>query len=199
MPSPMAPSVRWSASTSSPTSWSRRSGPRCRGRRAGRSGSTASTAAGGTCNLFLAFEPLAGWRRVEVTERRTAADFAHRMRCGRWSTTLPRGRTDRGGARQPGHAQPGGPLSDASPRGGAPAPPAARVPLHARARQLAEHGRAGVLRARSPVLNQRLPDREALRRAIGAWQADRNAARAKVRWRFTVTAARIKLHRLYPA
>ena len=27
-------------------------------------------------NAFVAFEPLAGWRRGEVTERRTAVDFA---------------------------------------------------------------------------------------------------------------------------
>jgi hypothetical protein len=34
----------------------------------------------GTANLFLTFEPLAGWRHVEVTERRTSAEFAHQMR-----------------------------------------------------------------------------------------------------------------------
>ncbi len=31
----------------------------------------------GTCNLFVAFQPLTGWRHVEVTERRTNEDFAH--------------------------------------------------------------------------------------------------------------------------
>lgn len=31
----------------------------------------------GTANLFLCFEPLCGWRHVEVTDRRTAVDFAH--------------------------------------------------------------------------------------------------------------------------
>ena len=34
----------------------------------------------GTRNLFLACEPLAGWREVAVTERRTMRDFAHQMR-----------------------------------------------------------------------------------------------------------------------
>src|SRR5262249_47039941 len=34
----------------------------------------------GTCNLFIAIEPLSGWRHVEVTQRRTAIDFAHQMR-----------------------------------------------------------------------------------------------------------------------
>src|SRR5277367_3936617 len=31
----------------------------------------------GTANLFIAFQPLAGWRHVEVTDRRTRKDFAH--------------------------------------------------------------------------------------------------------------------------
>ena len=34
----------------------------------------------GTRNLFLACEPLAGWRQVAVTKRRTMQDFAHQMR-----------------------------------------------------------------------------------------------------------------------
>jgi len=34
----------------------------------------------GTANLFMVFEPLAGARRVEVTERRTNQDFARMMR-----------------------------------------------------------------------------------------------------------------------
>ena len=34
----------------------------------------------GTRNLFLACEPLAGWRHVAVTERRTKEDFAQQMR-----------------------------------------------------------------------------------------------------------------------
>ena len=34
----------------------------------------------GTRNLFLACEPLAGWRQVAVTQRRTMQDFAHQMR-----------------------------------------------------------------------------------------------------------------------
>ena len=33
-----------------------------------------------TANLFMAFEPLSGWRHVKVTERKTATDFAHFLR-----------------------------------------------------------------------------------------------------------------------
>jgi hypothetical protein len=35
---------------------------------------------GGTANLFLAFEPLAGQRHVAVTRRQTAGDFARFLR-----------------------------------------------------------------------------------------------------------------------
>jgi len=33
----------------------------------------------GTGNVFTTVEPLAGWRHIEVTERRTAIDFARQM------------------------------------------------------------------------------------------------------------------------
>ena len=34
----------------------------------------------GTRNIFLTCEPLAGWRHLAITERRTMPDFAHQMR-----------------------------------------------------------------------------------------------------------------------
>ena len=34
---------------------------------------------GGTRNIFLTCEPLAGWRHIAITERRTMQDFAHQM------------------------------------------------------------------------------------------------------------------------
>lgn len=34
----------------------------------------------GTCNLFMFFQPLQGWRHVEITARRTAQDFAYCMK-----------------------------------------------------------------------------------------------------------------------
>jgi len=42
----------------------------------------------GTCNIFVAFEPLTGNRMVEVTERRTKEDWAHFMEkiAGRYET-----------------------------------------------------------------------------------------------------------------
>jgi DDE superfamily endonuclease len=34
----------------------------------------------GTCNWFMCFQPLRGWRHVKVTVRRTASDFAPCMK-----------------------------------------------------------------------------------------------------------------------
>ena len=34
----------------------------------------------GTANLFMLFAPLQGWRHVEVTDRRTAVDYAQMLR-----------------------------------------------------------------------------------------------------------------------
>lgn len=34
----------------------------------------------GVCNLFMFSEPLAGWRHVEVTDRRTKQDYAQQMK-----------------------------------------------------------------------------------------------------------------------
>ena len=35
----------------------------------------------GTANMFMVVEPLAGWRHVKVTARRTNEDFAFLLRC----------------------------------------------------------------------------------------------------------------------
>ncbi len=34
----------------------------------------------GNCNLFVFLEPQQGWRHIEVTDQRTAIDFAHCMK-----------------------------------------------------------------------------------------------------------------------
>ena len=71
---------------------------------------------GGTRNLFLTCEPLAGWRHVAITERRTMVDFAHQMQ---WLVDVadpnsPVVRCPSGprGAGQPEHSPHGLPLRD---------------------------------------------------------------------------------------
>ena len=56
----------------------------------------------GTRNLFMTCEPLAGWRHVAVTGRRTMEDFAGRLRPSDALVVgcrLPRSREGPGGAR----------------------------------------------------------------------------------------------------
>jgi len=48
-------------------------------------------------------------------------------------------------------------------------------------------------------LRQRLPDQAAMREAVEAWAARRNAARRTIEWQFTTEEARPKLRRLSPA
>ena len=152
----------------------------------------------GTANLFLTFEPLAGWRHVEVTERRTSAEFAHQMRAladvhypdaERIAVVLDN-------------------LSTHSPAAlyqAFPPEEARRLLKRLEFHHTPKHGSwLNMAELEFSVLNRqcldrRIPDPEPLRQEIAAWEAERNAARATVHWRFTVTDARIKLHRLYPA
>ena len=48
-------------------------------------------------------------------------------------------------------------------------------------------------------LGRRIGAAEELRRAVAAWQEERNERGVEVRWRFTTADARVKLHRLYPS
>ena len=152
---------------------------------------------GGVANLFLAFEPLAGKRLVEVTERKTGVDFARFLRtladglyaaaekivlvCDNLSTHTPAA------------------LYQAF------APEEARrlaerfewhyTPKHASWLNVAEMELSVLARQ---CLDRRIPDLETLRREAAAWQEKRNAASVKVDWQFTNAKARIKLKKLYP-
>jgi hypothetical protein len=48
-------------------------------------------------------------------------------------------------------------------------------------------------------LDRRIGDIGSLAREVAAWEAPRNAAQARVDWRFTTDKARTKLARLYPS
>ena len=47
-------------------------------------------------------------------------------------------------------------------------------------------------------LDRRMESKEMVVREVTPWEAHRNQAEAKVRWRFTTEKARIKLEKLYP-
>ena len=93
----------------------------------------------GTRNLFMFCEPKGGWRHVEVTERRTAVDFAHQMK---WlvDEAYPSAESVRVVLDNLNtHSSVRSTMrSSRSKRG---ASQASGVPLHSSTRQLAQHGR----------------------------------------------------------
>ena len=127
---------------------------------------------GGVCNLFLVTEPLAGWRQVMVSGRRTRIDWA-RSHQGPGRCPLPRPR-------------PGGWPTSWS---------CTRPPKHGSWLNMAEIELAMLA---GQCLDRRLADRATLEREVAAWQAARNRAGRGVNWRFTTEDARIKLQHLYP-
>jgi len=152
---------------------------------------------GGMANLFLAFEPLAGVRRVEVTERKASADFARFARrvLDEWYPAAERVVFVLDN------------LSTHAPAAfyEAFAPAEARrlcervewhyTPKHGSWLNVAELELSVLARQ---CLDRRIPDIGTLRREVAAWEADRNAAVVKVDWQFTTADARTKLKRLYP-
>ena len=151
----------------------------------------------GTRNLFLACEPLAGWREVAVTERRTMQDFARRMR---WleDEAYPEAEVVRVVLDNLNtHRR-------ASLYETFPAAEARRIARRLDFHHTPKHGswlnmaeiEFSVLSRR--CLKQRPSGEEALQREVDALVAERNAARATINWRFNTRDARTKLHRLYP-
>ena len=152
----------------------------------------------GTRNLFLACEPLAGWRHVAVTQRRTMNDFAHQMR---WlvDEAYPEAQVVRIVLDNLNTHRP------ASLYESFPAAEARRIVKRLEFHYIPKHGswlnmaeiEFSVLDR--PCLKQRLTDEAALRREIEALVRERNAAQAIINWRFNTQQARTKLHRLYPS
>ena len=151
----------------------------------------------GTANLFMAFEPLGGKRLVEVTERRTAVDFARFVK-GLLDESYPDASkvvlvTDNLNTHGVGS------LYEAF------APAEARrlaeriewhfTPKHGSWLNMAEVELSVLSRQ---CLDRRIPDRATLTAEVAAWQAERNAAGVKADWQFTTADARTKLRRLYP-
>ena len=151
----------------------------------------------GTANLFMAFEPLGGWREVAVTEPRRREDWARFVR-DLGGRALRADRQARPGHGPAQHPLPGLALRGVRARGGqAPRRPA-RDPPHPQARLLAQYGRDRVQRPRQVDLPNRVGDRATLERHVQAWQHRRNAAATKADWQFTTKHARMKLPQTLP-
>ncbi len=152
----------------------------------------------GVANLFMIFEPLAGQRDVEVTDRRTKKDYAERLR-QLSDEVYPQAEVivlvqDNLNTHSPASLYEAFAPAEAQRL-------AARfefhyTPKHGSWLDMAEielgiSGRQG--------LSQRIDNIEDLRRQAKAWEKSRDEARVKVNWQFTTADARIKLKKLYPS
>jgi transposase len=151
----------------------------------------------GTANLFMLFEPLVGQRRVKVTDRRTAVDFAEVIRelvdshptAEKIILVMDNLNTHKMAS-----------LYEAF------APDEARrviarlevhyTPKHGSWLNMAETELSVMTKQ---CLRRRIPDKPKLVREVSAWESSRNTAHCRIDWRFTTADARIKLKRLYPS
>ena len=150
----------------------------------------------GTCNVFMATEPLAGKRMTKVTERKTKidwatflADIAARYQdASRITLVMDNLSTHRPGALYAAYS------------------PAQAKALWDRFEFVytLKHGSwLNVAEVELNVmirqcLNRRIDRIEVLRRQVAAWQTSRDRIQARVNWQFTTNDARVKLKRLYP-
>jgi hypothetical protein len=151
----------------------------------------------GTCNLFLFFEPLRGWRRLWVTDRRRKVEWAwcakglldeHYAKAVKVRLVCDNLNTHTGGS-----------LYEAFP------PQEAKglcdrlefhpTPKHGSWLNIAETELSALA---EQCLNRRMESKEFVTAEASAWEAERNRLEAEVRWRFTTEDARIKLEKLYP-
>lgn len=152
----------------------------------------------GTANLFMMSEPLAGWRHVMVTDRRTARDFAEAVRwlaedvypdAGRIVLVMDNLNTHKLAS-----------LYEAFPP-----EQARRIAERIEVHHTPKHGSwLNVAEIELSVLARQCLDRriesvEALLDQLEPWETERNDRAVGVNWRFTTADARIRLRRLYPA
>ncbi len=151
----------------------------------------------GKANLFLWVEPLAGRRRVLVTERHTARDFAEAIQ-ELVDVAYPEAQkivlvTDNLNIHKPGSLYTRFEPEEAH-----------RLVNKIEWHYTPEHGswlnmaecELAVLQRQ--CLSRRIPDMQTLTHEAGAWERRRNRAKTTIDWHFTTADARIKLKRLYP-
>jgi hypothetical protein len=143
------------------------------------------------------FEPLQGKRIVNVTDRRTAVDWAVQIRdlvdvhyphAERVTLVMDNLNTHTGASLYKAFA-----------------PQEARrileklaihyTPKHGSWLNMAEIELSILSRQ---CLDRRIPDQDTLKKEVVAWQEKRNIIASPMEWRFTTADARIKLKKLYP-
>jgi hypothetical protein len=151
----------------------------------------------GTANLFLAFEPLAGWRQARVTDHRRRRDWATFVK-GLVDERYKDAATivlvmDQLNTHTPASLYEAFPPEEARRL-------AARLEIHHTPKHGSWLNMAEIeLSVLARNLPQRVADRAELERQVAAWERRRDEAGVKADWRFTTADARIKLRRLYPS
>jgi len=152
----------------------------------------------GVASLFLACEPLAGWRHIAVTEHRRRTDWALFIRA------LLEGRyreaeklvliMDQLNTHSPASLYEAFPPEEAKHL-------AERIEIHHTPKHgswlnMAEIELSALGRQ---WLARRIARADTLKRQIAAWEDRRNACTTRVQWQFTTRDAHIKLRSLYPS
>jgi hypothetical protein len=152
----------------------------------------------GTASLFLACEPLQGWRHIEVTEHRRRTDWAGFIRAlldGRYREAEKLVLImDQLNTHSPASLYEAFPPEQAQRL-------AERIEIHHTPKHgswlnMAEIELSALGRQ---CLSRRIAHQDTLKRQIVAWEDKRNAGSTPVLWQFTTQDARIKLRSLYPS
>ena len=151
----------------------------------------------GTCSIFIFTEPLAGWRHVYASERRTKVDWATQIRelLEIHYADTPKIRLVMDNLNTHSISS----LYEAFP------PEIARnlakrleihyTPKHGSWLNIAEIELSVMTKQ---CLDRRIPSINLLRSELAQWECTRNKNQRGVDWQFTTETARIKLKRLYP-
>ncbi len=151
----------------------------------------------GTANVFLFVEPLAGWRKVNITDRRTRGDWAEQIRelvdghyAGVERITLVMDNLNTHHVSSLYEAFPPGEARRLMDR-----LDIVYTPKHGSWLNIAEI-ELGVLNRQ--CMGERIGEKVALVEKTSAWERARNGRTARIDWQFTTADARVKLRRLYP-
>jgi hypothetical protein len=152
----------------------------------------------GTANLFMAVEPLAGKRTVQVTDRRTKIDWAQFIKF-LLLTVYPEAAVvvlvmDNLNTHGIGSLYEA--FDPETARSLAARLQIHYTPKHGSWLNMAETELSILSRQ---CLDRRIESKDILSREVATWQHDRNTRQSKIDWQFTTTDARIKLKRLYPS
>jgi len=152
----------------------------------------------GVASLFMACEPLAGWRHVAATAHRCRSDWAMFIRDLLDGRCRDAGRVvlvmDQLNTHSPASLYQAFPSAEAKRL--ADRLEVHHTPKHGSWLNMAEIELNALGRQ---CLARRIAQHDTLCRHVAAWEEQRNAAHAKVIWHLTTDQARVKLRSLHPA